>query len=211
MRTATQNETSEMKTFSPVLYPPECNRSTLSQACVVCAPGSFSSAETSLHKIQSPKSGKELAPETANLKLAVDPQDAPRVYSRKWYLTQRGYAFTVINGIATPLHYFVLNISKGSGIEIDHINRNPLDCRKENLRICTRSQNLANRKNWTGNYKGVSKQGNKWRAQIKVNKKATYLGLFKTEEEAALRYNEEAVKVHGDFAFLNVIKEVSHV
>ena len=62
---------------------------------------------------------------------------------------------------------------------VDHINHNPLDNRKQNLRIVTKSQNQMN-----ANYKGVSKQGNKWHARIKLNQKLICLGTYVDEEEA---------------------------
>ena len=80
------------------------------------------------------------------------------------------------------LHRFVLKAKKGENV--DHINGNKLDNRKENLRKCTRSQNFANRKKYTNNtsgYKGVSKHGNKWQADIQINGKSKYLGIFELE------------------------------
>ena len=69
------------------------------------------------------------------------------------------------------------------GFEIDHINRNKLDNRKENLRIVTRSQNQMNRviqKNNTSGYKGITwnQKRKKWQAQIMVNYKCIILGCF---------------------------------
>ena len=63
---------------------------------------------------------------------------------------------------------------------VDHINHNPLDNRKENLRIVTRSQNQMNI-----NYKGVNKtNNNKFYACIKLNQKTIGLGIYVHEEEA---------------------------
>lgn len=72
--------------------------------------------------------------------------------------------------------------------EIDHINRNKLDNRKSNLRICNRSINMQNRgvnKNNTSGYKGIyiNKSG-KYVAHCQINKTRKSLGAYKTLEEA---------------------------
>lgn len=66
------------------------------------------------------------------------------------------------------------------GMQVDHINRNGLDNRRENLRIVTRQQNLLNRRNWNkSGHKSVFpyKNGGQWRVDI-------YVGLYDTMEEA---------------------------
>ena len=84
---------------------------------------------------------------------------------------------------------------------IDHININSLDNRIENLRILTNSQNQRNRKkkpNCSSKYIGVTKNGKKWKVVIRIGSKNKYLGLFKTEEEAAEAYikkKEELMKL----------------
>jgi len=88
--------------------------------------------------------------------------------------------------------------------EIDHINGDKLDNRRENLRSATRSQNKMNSgkpKNNTSGYKGVCwyKRGNKWRAQIGINGKLKHLGYFEDKEEAAKAYKKAAEKYHGEF------------
>ena len=102
------------------------------------------------------------------------------------------------------MHRLIMNCPED--MQIDHINSNMLDNRKENLRICTPNQNRRNRsknKNSASQYKGVGKSYNKWCARIKVNKKLLHLGNFKEEIEAAKAYNESAIKYFGKFGKLN--------
>ena len=85
---------------------------------------------------------------------------------------------------------------------IDHIDINPINNRIENLRVATHSQNIRNqnkKKNCSSQYRGVNwdKSSNKWKAQININGKVKYLGLFTNEEEAAETYkkiNNEIMK-----------------
>lgn len=89
--------------------------------------------------------------------------------------------------------------------EVDHINNNTLDNRRENLRLANRVENCQNTRKKSTNksgYKGVHfhKQSGKWRAQIKVGSKYLSLGLFLTPEIAAEAYKNAAIKYHGEFA-----------
>ena len=91
---------------------------------------------------------------------------------------------------------------------IDHINGDKLDNRIENLRAASKSQNGMNTKpRGLSGFKGVTKVGGKWQAQIKAAGRKEYLGLFHTKEEAALAYNNAAIEAFGEFAFLNPIGE----
>lgn len=91
---------------------------------------------------------------------------------------------------------------------VDHIDRDSTNNKIENLRAATRSQNQKNRtsaKNSTSKHLGVHQHCEKWQSAININGKKVHLGSFKTEEEAAIAYNNAAVKYHGDFANINII------
>ena len=92
-------------------------------------------------------------------------------------------------------------------IEVDHRNRNLLDCQKSNLRLCSRSQNSMNKSpnQHTSKYKGVcwSKSHQKWEVAITVERVKKHLGYFNDEKEAARCRDEAAKQYHGEFVFLN--------
>lgn len=141
----------------------------------------------------------------------VDASDAGRLSLHDWKLYKDGYVTRRDNkGGFIYLHREVLGLPyrKGSGVGVDHINRNKLDNRSSNLRTASQSQNNSNcckrRKNTTG-YKGVvlDKRTGKYVAQINSRGKHYYLGSFVTPSEAANAYDYYAIKMHKDFAFTN--------
>lgn len=94
------------------------------------------------------------------------------------------------------------------GMFIDHVE-NDKDNNKP-LRLVTKLQNSHNRNgrtNTTSKYKGVSliKTTGKWRATIRINKHFKHIGVYSTQEEAALAYNQIALLHFGEFARLNQI------
>jgi hypothetical protein len=144
----------------------------------------------------------------------IDEEDLHIVLGFKWYAamsSRKFYAFRVRkkgHEKETPqMHRIIMGNPDG---EVDHINGNGLDNRKCNLRICTRTENMYNRRpkrGGTSKYKGVwyERHANhgRWRAQIRAGGKAINLGSFHNEEDAAIAYNKAALELHGDFALLN--------
>ena len=127
------------------------------------------------------------------------------------YVNKLGYRQISINYKLYQAHRLIWIMHNGdieTGLDIDHIDRNPSNNRIENLRVSTRSQNRSNstkQKNNTSGYKGVSwhKCAKKWMACIKHNQIHIHLGLFATPELAHAAYVDAATKLHKDFAFLD--------
>ena len=91
-----------------------------------------------------------------------------------------------------------------ASLEIDHINRNPLDNRIENLRLETKSRNMQNRKKCSRNKSGIKgvyydKFHKKYVAQLRCNGVKICLGHHDTEEEAEKVVVEARKKYHGEF------------
>lgn len=108
------------------------------------------------------------------------------------------------------LHQAVMALVLGCplppGTSIDHRDGDPLNCRRENLRIATPTQQSVNRRSArsaTG-YRGVSKHGNRYIAKIRLGVRAPrHLGSFKTPEEAARAYDHAARMAFQSFSRLN--------
>lgn len=129
-----------------------------------------------------------------------------KVKNLKWHKNPDGYVVTYQNKKYTQMAYFVLNVPKG--LIADHKNRNKLDNRKQNLRVCTCLESTRNRglpKNNTSGYIGLTfvRDIKKWLAQIWVNGKSVNLGYFTNKEEAAYVRDLKAKEVYGEFAVLN--------
>ncbi|MEE8113774.1 MAG: HNH endonuclease [Nitrososphaerales archaeon] len=93
---------------------------------------------------------------------------------------------------------------------VDHIDRDVLNNRIENLRECTHTQNMRNRtkvKNTSSGYTGVYLSRNRWQAQIKIEGKQTRIGSFTTEEEAARAYDYRLLQVDPEFGNFNFPEE----
>lgn len=151
----------------------------------------------------------------------VDDEDFERINKHKWYAHKQNksgkiYAQRGIyigggrdNAIQITGHMSRLILNCPADKFVDHINGNTLDNQKNNIRISTRSQNNCNRIGWgkTSKYKGVffDKESGKFRCVLKINNTTIQLGRFINEEDAALAYNNEAIKQHGEFAVLNII------
>lgn len=144
---------------------------------------------------------------TRGMTAIVDAEDYDWLSKIEWSYSAVGYAAGRHNGRYVYMHRMIVGAKPGE--YVDHINRNKLDNRRSNLRICTKQQNQHNQgpRRGTSRYKGVSyrRDTGKYTAQIHYNWKKISLGSFDTEEQAARAYNEAARKYHGEFAYQNKI------
>jgi len=137
----------------------------------------------------------------------VDDEDFEKLIKHKWHLAKCYNTFYAKRGfrvkgnykhsITQFMHRVILNTP--SGFETDHIDGNGLNNQKSNLRITTRRTNGQNRHhNKTSSFLGVSwkPRQKRWAAQITINGRCRYLGIFKTEIEAHERY-KKAIKDGG--------------
>lgn len=161
-----------------------------------------------------------------NFEVLYDAEDEDKISKYKWGITKDYNKFYVRTKVLDPnggfyprpdgrrekrrkslkLHQLIMETPKG--MHTDHINGNSLDNRKENLRICTASENGCNRgptKNNTSGYKGIFRYGcgKKWQASIKYLGKNIHIGCFKDKKEAARAYDKKAIELHGEFAYTN--------
>ena len=130
--------------------------------------------------------------------IQIDDGDHHLIGKSTWCVSVKGYAVARIAGKTVRMHRLLLNAAEGT--IIDHIDGNKLNNCRSNLRFCTQSQNLMNRKPKAGTLKGVRKRGNFYIAQIQADGVAYYLGTFATADEAYAAYKAKAAKLHGEFA-----------
>lgn len=147
--------------------------------------------------------------------MLVSKYDVPAVKRFRWYLAGSGYPATYGTYDETikfsrpvPLHQ-LMHGKLAPGYVVDHINRNKLDNRRENLRICTAVQNSYNKskpKNSAGKYKGVTKNGKKnptFTASITKDGVKREIKDIPTEEQAARVYDMMAEELFGPYAAKN--------
>lgn len=145
--------------------------------------------------------------------ILIDDEDYELFCSHNWHFVKGRNTFYLYTNIikdkkrkTVALHQIILTCPKD--MCIDHIDRNGLNNQRSNLRVCNRSENQCNqfkRKNTSSQYRGVSwnKYQQRWECYINKDQKRTFIGKFKSEVEAARKWDEYAKKIHGEFARLN--------
>lgn len=152
-------------------------------------------------------------PTSRGLFAIVDDEDFELVIKWKWAaLPVRDapdlfYAVGLVNGKHMRMHRFLLGVPDGQ--EIDHANRNGLDNRRSNLRLCLRSENMANRRyplSGTG-LRGVREfhrlSGPYYRASVGAGMMRRFGPVRENPIAAAFDRDLEALREYGDFAVLN--------
>ncbi len=140
----------------------------------------------------------------------VDDEDYQWVMLSRWYVVIRNGK---VEGVVTwdqnrafPLANFVM---RQHSVRLDHVDRDPLNNTKINLRVATNSQNSCNRtrkdsfNGWKGVHPVYSRKSTRYQARVSLNGVTYNLGCFATPREAAEAYNKGALRLHGEFACLN--------
>jgi hypothetical protein len=146
--------------------------------------------------------------------MLVSQSDANLVANFKWHLGSTGYPSTygTFDGSVkfsrpVTLHRILIG-QLNEGLVVDHISRDKLDNRRENLRICTALENSYNRSKLKGQkYKGVTKHQTKngitYIASISKDGVKHEIKDIQTEEDAARIYDMMAEQLFGNFAGKN--------
>lgn len=132
----------------------------------------------------------------------IDKEDISRVTEHIWFFNTR-YVKSKTSPVR-QLHKFLLGIYDNN-VKVDHKDNNPLNNRKDNLRICTQGQNCCNRIASKTNIIGLknislSSNGKKYKVHIQINKNNIYLGSYGKLEEAEIIARIAREKYHGEFA-----------
>ena len=147
----------------------------------------------------------------------VDDRDYEELSRFKWhtmfsptngnfYAARDGRNLARDKGRYVVMHRQILGICDRN-ISVDHKNHNGLDNRKSNLRVCTASQNMMNRRGaqknsttgWRGVYIDKRNPIRKFYSEIRAGKKKIFLGYFKTVSEARRAYASANRKYYGEF------------
>lgn len=134
-------------------------------------------------------------------------EDYERVKHVKWHLNNSGYPR---NRGCGCLHKFILEFEADDRQQVDHINHDKLDCRRDNLRLATRSENMYNSLRKSSNTSGITGVNfhtltQKWHAYIGKDKTQINLGYFTSKEEAIDARRKGEMEYYG-YNFNNAIE-----
>lgn len=150
------------------------------------------------------KYGKIVFPN--NIKAIFDKEDYDTIVNYHWRLSINNHLYTNIHGVQTPITEIIL---KGNGVYIpedkmvDHIDRNPLNNTKINLRICSVGENAFNKSiriDNTSGKTGVYKYRDKWVSKIGFHGKLIHLGYFEDFGDAVKARELAEKEYFGKFA-----------
>lgn len=139
-----------------------------------------------------------------NKQMFCDIEDWEKLSVYCWFEDKSGYAYANVNrGKKKTVRFHQMLFDAPSGMTVDHINRNKLDNRKENIRVVTITENVLNRdvyKNNTSGARGVTwnRVKRKWQVRLTWNKKVVSLGYFDNIEDAKKARLEGEIKYFGE-------------
>ncbi|MPM14180.1 hypothetical protein SDC9_60540 [bioreactor metagenome] len=139
----------------------------------------------------------------------MDSDDVALISSRYWYVGHDGYVMSVNKNDRTILlHRFLLNPTGEQ--HVDHIDRNPSNNTRNNLRLCSRSENAMNKYPQSNNKSGIigvwfSSTSNKWAASIKLNQKTIHLGEYESKTDAII------ARLHGEREYFKEFAPQKHL
>lgn len=143
----------------------------------------------------------------------IDAEDAEMVLPYRWCFNRvtNGKAYVhrrlpkAEGGKMIKLHRLIMQVVDNSSVCVDHINGDPLDNRKENLRVCQQGENMRNYRHAWGKegIRGIRKTpSGKFRARIRYKYKQYEIGTFDTQHDASVAYAFASSLLHGDFGSL---------
>ena len=147
---------------------------------------------------------------TTGLDCLVDDEDFDLVSAFSWHphrarqRVERIYAYTKVGRASTSMHRMIMRPEVGK--EVDHRNNDGLDNRRGNLRVCSTSQNNANKQREPGasGFVGVhATRHGKWKGCVQREGKRFYTAVYSTAQEAARARDALAITLFGEFASLN--------
>lgn len=165
---------------------------------------------------------KRLRAVNLDVEAVVDDADYERLTHYRWFAIRRDNRTYLLRNArlnrkqsTVYLHREVMGITeKGYRVQVDHRNRDTLDNRRENLRICTASQNKSNggrqKTKKSSPYKGVFVSRGHIVAVVTKEGERHYLGTFGSHIEAARAYDRKAIELFGEFALPNFPEEQGH-
>lgn len=122
--------------------------------------------------------------------IQIDEDDLCLLDKYRWFWGKVGYLITKIpvapyKRRTVALHRLIMG-DPPPPLVIDHINRDRLDNRKCNLRVCTQAENNQNKGPYQKVDKGVSLRRGRWQVIIKVKGKTKWFGSYDTKDEALI-------------------------
>jgi hypothetical protein len=147
------------------------------------------------------------------LSAQVDDEDFDWLNQWKWSATKSGKHYYAYRNIYVKSKYIRrvsmhrLIMGDVDGLYVDHIDGNGINNQRNNLRNVTGQQNCYNWHKESGEYVGVRSIGNYWGAFISIGGNRTYIGRYRTKNEAAVAYNDAAIATRGQYASINDVDE----
>jgi hypothetical protein len=139
------------------------------------------------------------------VEIQIDDCDLPYLSQWKWHINCNGYAYRQFRdetGKCTQTFMHRIIAETPEGFFTDHINKNKLDNRRENLRVVTKSQNAINskqRKSASGKTGIRLYKDGRITARLTIDRKEIHLGSFATLEDAVIARKSAANKYHGEY------------